>query len=179
MDLGHAFFALEQLLLVLTQSVESLIMFVYCSPLQDALSSFEAHEWKAKLEESKASVPPPTDEAAVLQAAVPLTDEARGRHLQVHLCGVRFKASAMKERSITITYRLDLNQEVSVNAELEDGDEACALLGSVKTSSTPIWPDGSGEIHVSLERCHDRFRIAEMLTSTPVAMPLLLIASSY
>ncbi|CAK9054251.1 Uncharacterized protein SCF082_LOCUS29475 [Durusdinium trenchii] len=113
-------------------------------PKQDALSSFEAHEWKAKLEESKASVPPPTDEAAVLQAAVPLTDEARGRHLQVHLCGVRFKASAMKERSITITYRLDLNQEVSVNAELEDGDEACALLGSVKTSSTPIWPDGSG-----------------------------------
>jgi hypothetical protein len=55
---------------------------------------------------------------------------------------------------ITITYRLGAKEEVSVTAvlqelqELQDEDhvdhEACALLGSVRTSSMPIWPEGAG-----------------------------------
>ena len=73
----------------------------------------------------------------------------QGLHLQVHLCGMRLRTSALRKDEgmprITITYRLGAKEEVSVTAVLQDEDhEVCALLGSVRTSSMPIWPEGAG-----------------------------------
>lgn len=46
---------------------------------------------------------------------------------------------------LTITYRLGPKEEASVTAVLQDeGHEVCSLLGSVRTSGMPIWPEGAG-----------------------------------
>ncbi|CAJ1395301.1 unnamed protein product [Effrenium voratum] len=70
-------------------------------------------------------------------------EEDRGLYLQVHLCGMRLRRSALPDPDgMKIVYRLGVTEEVSViAANGERADDLCFLLGSVKASTAPMWPN--------------------------------------
>ena len=81
---------------------------------QEALASFEAHEWQAKLEEAGATSCPAMMSPRCSQGLEAEAEELEehlevAEHLHVQLLGARFTSLANEE--VTISYRLDSTDE--------------------------------------------------------------------